>query len=1127
MKRKKENGITLIALVITITVILILAGITISVGVNQIVKKAKESAFSTEVSTLKDEYTIYISEKNIDELGSFDKSSLNLITYQELKKCMPSIKDTNYTKYQVISGKLAYVGDVEWEIEIARKLGLEILSAISSSTVLETYEEKNFVFNYSGNWKLTSENPIAGLNSYRSMEIDDNSESTTEFEFDVKDDGKKYEFNFDYKVDSEYEHDYFYMYINGEEVLKKSGNMQANESFPLITGKNKIKFVYKKDESISEEIDAVYIDNLWIKEISLDEPKISFELVNQVLNVKILYPDYAKEMLYAVENDVYESDGKLNKLDNWMKYNGNFSVESGSRVFAKYVSEDDIESPIASLYIVSNYNINEENYEDENLKYSYEGDWERTSENPIEGNWSFRSKNIGDNKVSSSKIIISVPDNGFEYNLYFNYFVNSESADIFRVIVNNITVLEKSGEEKSYFETQLKTGNNEVEFKYVKDGSASVGLDLAMIDNLKLSIRSLTAPIIRMNKNNDYTMNTTVIYPDIIDNKLYSIDEGNTWNKYLGPFKVDIGTVVYAKYINALNEESEISSLEANYYLGSETEDFETEKLIFNFVGDWYRTKDYKIDGRYSFRSKEIGDYGTSNAEINITIPDDGTEYNLYFEYLVSSENNCDTLIVKVNEITVLEKSGEEKSYLETPLKTGENKIVFQYKKDGSSSKGFDIALIDNVRYYQREKTNPIISCRNANDYTLNVSILYPNWAVNKLYSIDDGATWKKYSNEFNVQDGTIVYAKYINGIGEESNIVSIEAKYSYGTNIENFETTNLIFNFIGDWYRTKDYFISDRYSFRSANIGDSSLSTTTCTIDIPNDGSDYTLYFKYKVSSENSDKLIVKVNDITVLEKSGEVSSYIETPLKLGKNEIVFQYKKDGSVSVGLDLAMIDDMQIKLRKLSNPIITHKNANLENKVLVSILYPSNAYKKEYSLDGDVWNNYTQEIQVDTNTIIYARYKTGIDEESSIVSKEVIYLYGSEIETFETENRIFELSGDWYRNIDYVINERYSLRSNNIGHSSSTSEIMKFTVPNDGYNYVLYFKYRVSSENNYDKFTVFYKEKQCFQDSGEKNSFAEIDVNPGENEITFTYSKDGSGSSGDDLVLLDDIQVKRK
>ena len=67
--KNNQKGITLIALVITIIVLLILAGVAISMlsGENGILSQAAKAKIQYEVAGLKEEVTIKIAEKQLDE----------------------------------------------------------------------------------------------------------------------------------------------------------------------------------------------------------------------------------------------------------------------------------------------------------------------------------------------------------------------------------------------------------------------------------------------------------------------------------------------------------------------------------------------------------------------------------------------------------------------------------------------------------------------------------------------------------------------------------------------------------------------------------------------------------------------------------------------------------------------------------------------------------------------------------------------------------------------------------------------------------------------------------------------------------------------------------------------------
>ena len=66
---KKQKGITLIALVVTIVVLLILAGVSISLVLNNngAISKAKQAAEETDAAGAKDEMSLYLANLKIDK----------------------------------------------------------------------------------------------------------------------------------------------------------------------------------------------------------------------------------------------------------------------------------------------------------------------------------------------------------------------------------------------------------------------------------------------------------------------------------------------------------------------------------------------------------------------------------------------------------------------------------------------------------------------------------------------------------------------------------------------------------------------------------------------------------------------------------------------------------------------------------------------------------------------------------------------------------------------------------------------------------------------------------------------------------------------------------------------------
>jgi uncharacterized protein YdbL (DUF1318 family) len=129
-------------------------------------------------------------------------------------------------------------------------------------------------------------------------------------------------------------------------------------------------------------------------------------------------------------------------------------------------------------------------------------------------------------------------------------------------------------------------------------------------------------------------------------------------------------------------------------------EDFETcdfSRFPWETGGDadWFVTSDQAHSGHCSARAGRIGHYGDSYLEISTT-----AEGSISFWYKVSSEYRYDELCFYVNGDVVDCWSGEiDWSYAEYPLPPGYYTFTWVYRKDGSTSSGYDTAWLDDISF--------------------------------------------------------------------------------------------------------------------------------------------------------------------------------------------------------------------------------------------------------------------------------------------------------------------------------------------------------------------------------------------------------------------------------------------
>ena len=141
---------------------------------------------------------------------------------------------------------------------------------------------------------------------------------------------------------------------------------------------------------------------------------------------------------------------------------------------------------------------------------------------------------------------------------------------------------------------------------------------------------------------------------------------------------------------------------EFSFRVGRIRESFESASFrVFSWINlsskPWIINGTGSYDGTFSARSGTISHNETSSLRIRTEYP---VADSLRFFYKVSSENNYDFLIFKLNGAEVFKKSGEtlwEEKAIYVPA--GFNDMEWIYKKDQSVSEGADCAFLDMIDF--------------------------------------------------------------------------------------------------------------------------------------------------------------------------------------------------------------------------------------------------------------------------------------------------------------------------------------------------------------------------------------------------------------------------------------------
>ena len=140
-KSEKDNGITLVALVITVIIIIILATVTLNFtfGEDGIITKANQAKYMAELSTFQEELGLFKANKQISEEG-FSAESITagegnlsyvtdngIVTEGTIYDVITSLRGSSFAgKLEIIKGELLINSQDMEEIKVAQSMGIQV-----------------------------------------------------------------------------------------------------------------------------------------------------------------------------------------------------------------------------------------------------------------------------------------------------------------------------------------------------------------------------------------------------------------------------------------------------------------------------------------------------------------------------------------------------------------------------------------------------------------------------------------------------------------------------------------------------------------------------------------------------------------------------------------------------------------------------------------------------------------------------------------------------------------------------------------------------------------------------------------------------------------------------------------
>ena len=158
---KRRKGISLIVLVITILVMIILAGVVVvSLQKNNPIEKAKEANFKTDVSSFASELGVGLSNSLVEN-SSVKPEEIFANKFVDMKKYINSFSKKYENKLVIINGKLIYIGGDSKEKKWSEECGIEVFKGVNKPVLSEGMIPVKYENN---SWVICSENDPSWYN---------------------------------------------------------------------------------------------------------------------------------------------------------------------------------------------------------------------------------------------------------------------------------------------------------------------------------------------------------------------------------------------------------------------------------------------------------------------------------------------------------------------------------------------------------------------------------------------------------------------------------------------------------------------------------------------------------------------------------------------------------------------------------------------------------------------------------------------------------------------------------------------------------------------------------------------------------------------------------------------------
>lgn len=182
LQKEEKNGITLVALVVTIVILLLLAGVSVNLvlGDNGIVTKAQQAKMQTVFSKYKEELEFFNGEQLIANQGyqlktlNAGKNSVSYNTKEDtngtIKEILTSISDKYLDKIEIIKGEIYINTKDKTEISAAQEAGINPNPYKIENGVLQSSDDNLLLMDESGTLRIPDSVTEIGAGAFSGVE---------------------------------------------------------------------------------------------------------------------------------------------------------------------------------------------------------------------------------------------------------------------------------------------------------------------------------------------------------------------------------------------------------------------------------------------------------------------------------------------------------------------------------------------------------------------------------------------------------------------------------------------------------------------------------------------------------------------------------------------------------------------------------------------------------------------------------------------------------------------------------------------------------------------------------------------------------------------------------------------